>query len=59
MLTFPTTERGREVFQALAQGGSIRMDYQQTFWSPGFGTLTDRYGTHWMISTDAPLDEQT
>lgn len=55
MMSFPTVAKGKEVFEALAQGGEVRMEYQPTFFSPGFGTLTDRFGIQWMISTTEPL----
>lgn len=40
----------RRIFAALAEGGTVMMDYQPTFWSDGFGMLKDRFGTHWMVS---------
>jgi PhnB protein len=42
------------IFNALADNGSIMMPFQQTFWSPGFGMCTDRFGTPWMVNTEAP-----
>ena len=51
-LSFPTVDEAQRVFGALADGGEIRMAFEPTFWSPGFGTLTDRYGTRWMIMAD-------
>jgi len=36
----------------LADGGTIEMPWAQTFWSAGFGTLTDRFGIKWMIGCD-------
>jgi PhnB protein len=30
------------------------MPFQQNFWSPGFGMATDRFGTPWMVNTEAP-----
>ena len=38
------------VFAALAEGGTIKMPLGQTFWSPLFGMLTDRFGVSWMVS---------
>jgi PhnB protein len=26
------------------------MPFQQTFWTSGFGTLTDRFGVPWMVN---------
>ena len=40
-----------KAFQALAQSGKINMPFQKTFWSPGFGTLTDKFDIPWMVST--------
>ena len=34
---------------ALAEGGSVRMPPQKTFWADLFGMLADRYGTPWMV----------
>ena len=42
------------VFGALAEGGEITQPIAPTFFSPMFGMCIDRFGTPWMISTDAP-----
>jgi len=44
----------RRVFDALSDGGEVEMDFQETFWSPGFGSFRDRFGTLWMVG--APGD---
>jgi PhnB protein len=49
----PTLDRASEIFAALAEGGSVEMPLAPTFWSPGFGMLTDRFSTRWMISVMA------
>lgn len=41
---------GRRVFEALAEGGKVGMAFGETFWSPGFGSLTDRFGIPWMVN---------
>ena len=51
-LTYDDVEEARTVFNRLAEGGSIGMELQQTFWSPLYGSLTDRYGVEWQISVD-------
>lgn len=53
-IAVPTTADGKRVFEALADGGKVTMPFAETFWSPGFGMLTDRYGTPWMINSTAP-----
>jgi PhnB protein len=52
-LQVATPDEGRRVFDALANGGRVTMPYAQTFWSPGFGMLVDRFGTPWMVNTTA------
>jgi PhnB protein len=49
----PTTVEGKRVFDALANGGKVTMPFAQTFWSPGFGMLVDRFGTPWMVNSAA------
>jgi PhnB protein len=53
-VSFGDKAEARRVFNALAEGGEVRMPYEPTFFSPGFGTLTDRYGTRWMVMADTP-----
>ncbi len=38
------------IFKALAEGGSVRMPLQQTFWATRFGMLVDQFGISWMIN---------
>jgi PhnB protein len=38
------------MYGALSEGGQATMPFQETFWSPGFGMLTDRFGTPWMVN---------
>jgi PhnB protein len=45
-----TPAEAERVFHALAEGGSIRMPIQETFWAQRFGMLVDRFGTPWMIN---------
>ena len=46
---------GERVFKALAQGGQVTMPFAATFWSPGFGMVTDRFGTPWMVNVVSEL----
>ena len=41
---------GQRIFDALAEGGTIAMPYAATFWSEGFGMVTDRFATPWMVN---------
>jgi len=40
------------IFQNLAEGGTITSELQDTFWGARFGTITDKFGIHWMFSCD-------
>ena len=39
----------KRIFNALAEGGSIQMPLDKTFWSPLFGMCTDKFGVAWMV----------
>ena len=41
--------RGRAMFEALADGGTIEMALAPTFYARLFGMVTDRFGVGWMI----------
>jgi PhnB protein len=43
------TER---IFNELAQGGTVHMPIQQTFWSARFGMLADQFGIPWMLNCE-------
>ena len=51
VFTSATVDRSREVFEALADGGTIDSPFEPSFFSPGFGLLTDKFGVPWMIDT--------
>ena len=53
MVALPTKDAAETAFNKLAEGGEITMPFAAMFWAEGFGTLIDRFGIHWMISTDA------
>ncbi|MBS9476569.1 VOC family protein [Ancylobacter radicis] len=50
-LSVASPEEADATFAALAQGGQVTMPLAKTFFSPRFGTLTDRFGVSWMIVT--------
>lgn len=52
MVTLPTAKEAKRIYDALSKGGEVRMKWEPTFWSAGFGTLTDKFGIRWMIGTD-------
>jgi PhnB protein len=46
------TERTERIYKALAEGGKIEMELQQTFWALRFASVIDRFGTPWLINCD-------
>lgn len=53
-LTIPTQTEAERVFAALADEGHVFMPLGETFWSPCFGMVTDRFGIHWMVTLPIP-----
>lgn len=47
-----SAEEQDAVFEKLAEGGTVRMELQDTFWGARFGMLTDRFGVEWMLNFD-------
>jgi PhnB protein len=38
------------LFNALSEGGKVEMPLAEMFWGGFFGSLTDRFGIHWMFN---------
>jgi PhnB protein len=49
-LTVPTLTEAERVFKGLSENGTIEMPLQATFWSAGFGSVVDQFGTPWMVN---------
>lgn len=52
-ITVPDAATADRVFAALAEGGEVQMPLGETFWSPRFGMVTDRFGVGWMVTLPA------
>jgi PhnB protein len=39
----------REIFDGLAEGGTVKTPLEKMFWGDIFGQLTDKYGVDWMV----------
>jgi PhnB protein len=50
-LSITVADRGEaeRVFNALADGGQVRMPLGETFFSPSFGIVADKFGVGWMV----------
>jgi PhnB protein len=51
-LALDSVAEAHRVFEVFAEGGAVGMPMGATFWTPAFGTVTDRYGTRWMVSVE-------
>ncbi|MEM7369606.1 MAG: VOC family protein [Bacteroidota bacterium] len=49
-----TEEEQTQVFDKLAEGGTVTMPLNDTFWGSRFGMLVDKYGINWMLSVEKP-----
>jgi len=43
--------QARRWYDALVEGGKPTMPFSETFWSPGYGGLIDKFGVPWMVNT--------
>lgn len=48
-ISVSTEAEAQAAFNALSEGGQVKMPLSKTFWSPCYGMLTDRFGIDWMI----------
>jgi len=47
-----TIADAERIFGALAEGGTVKMPIQETFWAARFGMCIDRFETPWMVNCD-------
>ncbi|MGX1434142.1 PhnB protein [Cytobacillus horneckiae] len=45
-------EKSKKVFDSLQQDGQVKMPLQETFFSPAYGIVTDKFGVTFQISTE-------
>jgi PhnB protein len=51
-VTIASPQDAARAFEQLSENGAVRMPFERTFWSAGFGTLVDRFGIPWMITCE-------
>ena len=49
-----TRDEAKRLFDALSDGGQVRIPLQDMFWGAYFGSLVDRYGINWMVNCATP-----
>jgi PhnB protein len=45
-------DKAESLFNKLAEDGTTKMPFQQTFWAAGFGMCVDRFGIPWMVNCE-------
>jgi PhnB protein len=50
-ITVNDVEKSKELFGKLQEGGQVVMPLQETFFSPSYGQVTDKFGVTWHVST--------
>jgi PhnB protein len=48
-VTVADRAEAERVFNALGDGGQVRMPLGETFFSPAFGMVADKFGVPWMV----------
>ena len=44
-----STAEAKRMFDALADGGTVTMEFGKTFFAEAFGSVHDRFGIRWMV----------
>jgi PhnB protein len=47
-------KEGKRIFDGLAEGGTVTLQFEPTFWAKRFGMVRDRFGIPWMINIPNP-----
>jgi PhnB protein len=51
----PDAAEAERIFKELSDGGKVQMDFQKTFWSPGFGMCIDKFEVPWMVNVEVQM----
>ena len=54
-LAVKTEADADKYFNALAEGGTVKMPLSKTFWSPRYGMLVDKFGVEWMVNVEQAM----
>ncbi|MBB3108869.1 PhnB protein [Paenibacillus phyllosphaerae] len=46
-------EQAQQFYEALQEGGRVVMPLQETFFSPGYGIVTDKFGVTFQVYTES------
>ncbi|RBP96685.1 PhnB protein [Cytobacillus firmus] len=51
-LSSSDSQKSKKFFEALQQGGQVTMPIQETFFSPAYGSVIDKFGVNFQIYTE-------
>ena len=51
-LQISTVAEAERVFAGLAEGGTVKMPLEKTFWAERFGSIVDRFGIPWQVNCE-------
>ncbi|WNF24645.1 VOC family protein [Mesobacillus jeotgali] len=51
-LLVDNASEAKGIFEKLQVDGKVTMPLQETFWSPAYGQVTDKFGVEWQVSTE-------
>jgi PhnB protein len=51
-ITTDDAEKSHKMYKALQQDGHVTMPLQETFFSPAYGSVTDKFGVNFQIFTE-------
>jgi PhnB protein len=54
-VTVKDAAEAERIFKGLSEGGKVQMEFQKTFWSPGFGMCIDKFEVPWMVNTEGQM----
>ncbi len=57
-LNLTDIDEAKRLFSLLAEGGQVQMPLEESFFSPAFGMVADRFGVPWMIYVAHPEQNQ-
>ena len=43
-------EEIKRLYEGLKEGGQVKMELQETFWSKGYASIVDKFGVCWQLS---------
>ncbi|MEV2845205.1 VOC family protein [Paenibacillus larvae] len=51
-ITTNEIKKSKQIYESLQEGGEVDMPLQETFFSPGYGSVTDKFGVTFQIFTE-------